>query len=212
MESKQRASLALDFDDDSRLTTVARGCQREAPDAVQSGVEEACGSDNDDDDDEEEDEESEEQSEAGVIKAEAFSTRSGGKAGSSTPSVRSAESRGGVTRGSAKAQAAAKKKEAAASLQCKGCFRLFRSDEMYPQTNFCRACKKAYDAIAKLASRQGQEAWWKTTREAPKSLKKILARYKRVCPDMNVGRGRKRTVGFSLVKYMEEVSAKTKNR
>ena len=103
-------------------------------------------------------------------------------------------------RGKPKAKAKAGGK---AGCQCSGCWKGFCLDDMYPGTAFCRACKKAYDCLQKLSVKQKRKSWWKKTRENAKSLKQIIAKFKKMCPDLNCGRGKKRSSEFSISKFVE---------
>eukprot|EP00971_Amphidinium_carterae_P003331 65764-Amphidinium_carterae.1 len=107
----------------------------------------------------------------------------------------------------ARAKPAAKQKVKQNELQCKGCFISMKKEEMYPSTNLCKPCKKAYDGLSKLSRKQGREEWWARTRSQPKDLKKVLAKFKNVCPDLNVGRGKKRAATVSIARYTEWIEA-----
>ena len=100
--------------------------------------------------------------------------------------------------------------ESRSGLQCRGCWKKYSQEHMYPMTSFCRGCKKAYDALAKMAQKQQQLAWWQVTRNSPKDLKRVLARFKQVCPDLNCGRGKKRG-HFCVAAYLEEVRIEKDN-
>eukprot|EP00971_Amphidinium_carterae_P351172 6491955-Amphidinium_carterae.1 len=169
----------LDLEDESRLTTVAA-------DGLDD-IDDDDGSGSDDD----------EESSCGAEPAD--------KGVASTSKAAAPAHRGAAKKAAGKAHA--KAKQAVGSLSCSGCFRQIAREDAYPSTNFCRPCKKAYDSLAKLSVRQQQQAWWETTRAAPKLLKKALQTFKKRCPDLNVGRGRKRSANFSIAKFEEEVSA-----
>ena len=61
----------------------------------------------------------------------------------------------------------------AGKIQCRGCSKFELPTDMYPNSNLAKDCKKIYDCLAKLASKQKQAVWWKETRRCPKKLKRV---------------------------------------
>eukprot|EP00971_Amphidinium_carterae_P246548 4896895-Amphidinium_carterae.1 len=44
-------------------------------------------------------------------------------------------------------------------LQCKGCLRSIKKEDLYPSTNFCRPCKKSCDGLSKSKSKKSGGVW-----------------------------------------------------
>ena len=82
-------------------------------------------------------------------------------------------------------------------------------EEKIPGFMSCRTGKRTYDALEKLARKQGELAWWSEQKKEDKKLHACVRKYRDLCPD-NVGRGRKRNSdGLKMSEMFESITNTT---
>lgn len=125
--------------------------------------------------------------------------RGGGVGGRALSQETPSSNATGRGRGSAKGKETTKKK-------CRLCAKWFGEDDFSPNSPYCRDDKQAVDNLAKQANQQGQAEFFKEARQNEEKLKKMVARYREMCPydKMKGKRGH-----FSIVSYKEEFSAES---
>jgi len=90
--------------------------------------------------------------------------------------------------------------------RCRLCQK-WQLEENFPiNSAYCRECKQAVDNLAKQATRQSQEEWWKKIRNDEPELRKLVDKYLSTCPKTHE-RGKRGS--FNLVSYKEEYAAST---
>jgi hypothetical protein len=102
---------------------------------------------------------------------------------------------------------AAKNKTPKITFLCEGCGKKKPLDEKVPGFQYDRDCKRARDALGKLARKQNQQEWWDATKKCPKQLKAVIKQYMSQCPG-GCGRGKSR--GFwSIATYKEKMQSES---
>ena len=170
--SEDEEEDASDSEADGRARTKVGGCGADGKQSEEASEQEGASSDSA--------EESDDESEA-------------------TPRSKAANRSSGK---STAGNAGGKRQGRPGQLYCSGCQKQFDQDAMYPSTAMCRPCKKAYDAIYKLARKQKKLKWWRRVRSCPQKKKQVFAKFKKVCSDLFVGRGKNRSTQFSIAHYI----------
>ena len=81
------------------------------------------------------------------------------------------------------------RKARAGNLYCRECDNFFPADSFASNQTLERSCKSVYDCLQKMASRQGQQAWFKTQAADPSSLQSTIRLYDQKNPiDKHTGR------------------------
>ena len=103
--------------------------------------------------------------------------------------------------------ATAKNKTPTITFLCEGCGKKKPLNEKVPGFQYDRDCKRARDALTKLAKKRNQQEWWDATKKCPKLLKAAIKQYMSQCPG-GCGRGKSR--GFwSIATYKEKMQSES---
>ena len=98
---------------------------------------------------------------------------------------------------------------AAATFECTLCHRNQPIACRVPGHHWDRECKRAYDALRRLAVKQKEMGWWEALRSDPKQMKKALFDYMKQCPS-GTGRGKLRAQKpYKITELKERLTSRT---
>ena len=102
---------------------------------------------------------------------------------------------------------AAKNKTPTITFLCEGCGKKKPLNDKVPGFQYDRDCKRARDALAKLAKKQNQQEWWDVTKKCPKLSRTPINQYMSQCPG-GCGRGMSRGY-WSIATYKEKMQSES---
>ena len=90
---------------------------------------------------------------------------------------------------------------------CQICWKQTEMTENVPGFNWDRSCKRGYDALARLAKKQGELEWWAEVKGVPKKLKQLVQDFNKMLPSLGLGKARAK--GFKMAEYKEYLRSTT---